>query len=45
MKTKSENSNFCLLNEKELKQTNGGGIIDTIKTIIDYLKNPIQPWL
>lgn len=45
METKSENSNFRLLNEVELKQTTGGGIIDTVKRIIDYLKNPIGPWL
>jgi len=45
MNTKLENIDFCLLDDKEIKQTNGGGIIDTVKVIIDYLKNPIQPWL
>ncbi|MEA5127956.1 MAG: bacteriocin [Proteiniphilum sp.] len=45
MKTKSEKSNFCLLNETELKQTTGGGIIDTIKAIIDHLKNPLDFWI
>ena len=45
MKTKSEEIIFCPLKDEELAATNGGGIIDTARRIIEFLKNPMGPWL
>lgn len=45
METKSEKTSFRPLEDEELTATNGGGIIDTARRIIEFLKNPIGPWL
>lgn len=41
MGTKSEDTNFRQLKDEELTATNGGGIIDTARRIIEFLKNPM----
>lgn len=33
------------LETDELVMINGGGLLDTIRKILDYLKNPIEPRL
>ena len=33
------------LEADELVMINGGGLLDTIRKILDYLKNPIEPRL
>lgn len=45
MKRESSTFFFHPLETDELMMINGGGLLDTIRKILDYLKNPIEPRL
>ncbi len=45
MNEKLENQVFNSLNDAELRYVSGGGIVDTIRTIIHFIKNPFDPWI
>ncbi|HBG41483.1 ComC/BlpC family leader-containing pheromone/bacteriocin [Limibacterium fermenti] len=45
MKKNESFNSFQAIEITELEQINGGSIVETIKFLIEVIKNPLTPWL